>query len=111
MDPLVLGLATFSAACFLAFALWRWSSTKVEAVSTADEDRRAPSSAVAAAPAFKPVAFSIFGHCGRAECFSSCAGVTALQHRPVEQYSFRIDCYSSGCGTLHQFAGAGLHGA
>ena len=39
MDPLVLGLAVFSAACFLAFALWPRSSPRgqLEVVPAADD--------------------------------------------------------------------------
>jgi len=42
MDPLVLGLAAFSAACFLAFALWPRPSAKVEVVHASDGDKPAP---------------------------------------------------------------------
>ena len=39
MDPLVLGLAAFSAACFLAFALWPRSSPRgqLEVVRATDD--------------------------------------------------------------------------
>jgi hypothetical protein len=52
MDPLVLGLAIFSAACFLAFALWPRSSPRgqLEVVHEADHAPRAASSGDAVAP-------------------------------------------------------------
>jgi hypothetical protein len=52
MDPLVLGLAVFSAACFLAFALWPRSSPRGqhEVVRATDYDPLAPVLGETAAP-------------------------------------------------------------
>ena len=61
MDPLVLGLAVLSAACFLAFALWPRSSPRgqLEVVPAADDDPSAPVFGKVAAPAPEPVASAV----------------------------------------------------
>ena len=61
MDPLVLGLAALSAACFLAFALWPRSSPRgqLEVVPAADDGPSAPIFGKAAAPASEPVATTV----------------------------------------------------
>ena len=61
MDPLVLGLAIFSAACFLAFALWPRSSPRgqLEVVPVSYDAPPAPALGKAAAPASGPVATTV----------------------------------------------------
>ena len=56
MDPLVLGLAAFSAACFLAFALWPWSPPRgqLEVGRGPAHDPPAPVSGKAAATSPEP---------------------------------------------------------
>jgi hypothetical protein len=53
MDPLVLGLAVLSAACFLAFALWPRLSPRgqLEVVRASEDDPSASIFRKAAAPA------------------------------------------------------------
>ena len=53
MDPLVLGLAAFSAACFLTFAVWPRSSPtgQLEVVRASEDDPPAAVIGKAAAPA------------------------------------------------------------
>ena len=61
MDPLVLGLAALSAACFLTFALWPRSSPRgqLEVVRGSEDDPPAAVFGKAAAPAPKPVASAV----------------------------------------------------
>jgi hypothetical protein len=61
MDPLVLGLAAFSAACFLAFALWPRSTPRgqLEVVPAADDAPPAPIFGEVATPAPEPVATAV----------------------------------------------------
>jgi hypothetical protein len=61
MDPLVLALAVFSAACFLAFALWPRSSPRGQlgVVRVTDDALPAPLVEKAAAPASEPLATTV----------------------------------------------------
>ena len=61
MDPLVLGLAALSAACFLAFALWSRSSPRgqLEVVPAADDEPSSPNFEKVAIPTSEPVATTV----------------------------------------------------
>ena len=101
MDPLVLGLAVLSAACFLAFALWPRSSSRrqLEVVPAADDAPPVPIFGKAAASASEPVATAVVDNAPAAQSETPLVSLTEmlrLRRRRTRCDWWRQDWWSTG---------------